>query len=497
MAMTAARSSPVSSPLTASDIMTAAPRTCSPYSTITEATLIFRDADCGAIPVLDDGKPVGILTDRDVALALPGFPDLASRPVADVMTRDPASVPPDAPLGEIRDRFGAEQVRRLLVAGADGQLLGIIAWSDLLPHLPESEAGRVVKGVVDDQGGEGRASGAGADRPAGQAPGIARGEGRGASLDARAFWGLLKQAGRSWTEDKVPRLGAALSYYSALSMAPLLIIAIAVAGLVFGEEAARGHLLEQIRGTVGAEGAEAIQSMIANSRKPSAGALAATLGVIGLLAGAMGVVGQLQDAMNTIWEVAPKPGRGLLGVVKDRALALGMVLGVGFLLLASLVLSTVLAAVGSGLGGKVPFGGPALHLANFAVPLVVVTLLFAMIFKFLPDAKIAWGDVWIGAAMTGLLFTIGRSLLGLYLGRAGISSPFGAAGSLVVLLVWVYYSAQILYFGAEFTKAYANQFGTRIEPADDALPVTEDAKAQQGMPKSSKIQAGTGSHGKP
>ena len=205
--------------------------------------------------------------------------------------------------------------------------------------------------------------------------------------------------------------------------------------------------------------------------------------------GATGVVGQLQDALNTIWEVAPKPGRGLMGFLKDHFLSLGLVLGIGFLLLVSLSLSAALAAVASFFGGLLSHAAPVLEAANFAVSLVVVTLLFAMIYKLLPDAEIAWGDVRVGAVITSLLFMVGKSLIGIYLGRSGLGSTYGAAGSLVVLLVWVYYSSLILFFGAEFTKVYANRFGSRIVPSADAVPVTEEARAEQGMPRTENLEA--------
>ena len=333
--------------LTAADVMTPGPRTCSPFSTVVEAAMIFRDSDCGAVPVLDEGKPVGILTDRDVALALTEHPDLATRPVADVMTKDVITVFADTPLAALREKFGEVKVRRLLVIDPDGGLRGIVAWSDLAAHLPEREVGHVVSEVIErpDAGGtagqEGRAltrpgDEGDQDRPAGGS--------RWAWAKPAAFWGLLRTTASEWMEDKVPRLGAALAFYSVLSIAPLLIIAIAIAALAFGEEAARGQLVGQMRGMVGPEGADAIQEMIKNARKPATGTVAALLGVVTLLFGASGVFGQLQDAINTIWEVQPKPGRGVLAMLKDRFLSFAMVLGTGFLLLVSLVLSAALAA---------------------------------------------------------------------------------------------------------------------------------------------------------
>ena len=284
-----------------------------------------------------------------------------------------------------------------------------------------------------------------------------------------------------WMKDKIPQLGAALAFYSVLSLAPLLVIAIAVAGLVFGEEAASGQLDAQIRELVGKEGAEAVKEMLANAQKPGEGILASVVGVVTLLIAATGVFGQLQDSMNTIWEVEPKPGRGIWGLIKDRFLSLSMVFGIGFLLLVSLILSSVLSALGGAFGGVLPVPAALLQGVELLVSFTVVTLLFAMIYKFLPDVEIAWGDVWVGSVITALLFTVGKFAIGLYLGRSSFGSAYGAAGSLVVLLVWIYYSSQILFFGAEFTKAYANQKGSRIRPDEDARPVTAEARADQGL----------------
>jgi membrane protein len=199
-----------------------------------------------------------------------------------------------------------------------------------------------------------------------------------------------------------------------------------------------------------------------------------------LLFGATALFGQLQDALNTVWEVQPKPGRGLWGIIRDRLLSLTMVMGTAFLLLVSLVVSAALAALGSLMGDWQ--GSVIGHVVNGAVSLVVITLLFAMIFRFLPDARVAWRDVWLGAAITAVLFLIGKFAIGLYLGKASIGSTYGAAGSLAVLLVWIYYSSQIFLYGAEFTKSYADHYGSRIVPTPNAEPVTEEARAEQGIP---------------
>jgi len=289
-------------------------------------------------------------------------------------------------------------------------------------------------------------------------------------------------------EDKVPRLGAALAFYSVLSIAPLVLISLAVAGYVFGREAAQGELIGQLRGLVGPQGAKAIEAMIASASEPKGGIIATLTGIATLLFGASGVFGQLQDAMNTIWEVQPKPGRGVLGVIKDRFLSFAMVLGTGFLLMVSLILSAALAAMFSFAGGLAPGLGPVLQVANTLVSFAVVGVLFALIFKLLPDVRIAWRDVWVGALLTTVLFMVGKGLIGLYLGRSGLGSAYGAAGSLVALLVWIYYSAQIVFFGAEFTKVYANRYGSRIKPDADAEPITPEARAHQGIPKAAPAQ---------
>ena len=308
-------------------------------------------------------------------------------------------------------------------------------------------------------------------------------------MGLKTSWEMLKQTGLDWVEDKAPQLGAALAFYSVLSVAPLLLIAIAIAGLVFGEEAARGEIVAQIRGMVGEEGAVAIQEMLAHARKPGAGILATVFGIATLLFGASGVFGQLQDSLNTIWEVRPKPGGGVWGFIRSRFLSFAMVLGTGFLLLVSLVLSAVLAALGNYLGGLLPGWAAFVQIANLLISFGVVTLLFALIFKLLPDVRIAWKDVWVGAALTAFLFTVGKFLIGLYLAHAGAGSAYGAAGSLVVLVLWIYYSAQILFFGAEFTQVYAKQYGSQIVPAANAMPVTEEARAEQGLSSTKRAGA--------
>lgn len=303
-------------------------------------------------------------------------------------------------------------------------------------------------------------------------------------------WEILKETFTAWKEDKAARLAAALAYYMVFSLAPLIIIVLALIGMVYNQEEAGGYLIEQVGGLVGESGAEVIQGIVENASQPGSSLVAALVGVGALLLGASGVFGQLQDALNTVWGVAPKPGRSWFGMVKDRLLSMAMVIGVGFLLLVSLVVSAVLAAVNTYLAEFLPpsagFVGPLL---DFIVSLAVITLLFAAIYKVLPDVKINWSDVWAGALVTALLFVIGKFLLGFYIGRQSFSSTYGAAGSILVLLLWVYYSAQILLFGAEFTQVYARKFGSRILPDKDAVLLTPEDRIKQGIPRTQDIEA--------
>ena len=281
-------------------------------------------------------------------------------------------------------------------------------------------------------------------------------------------WQLLKRTFSKWNEDHAPGLGAALSYYSVFSLAPLLMIVIAIAGLVFGQEAAQGQIMGQIQGLVGEESAKAIQSMIEEARKPAASILATVIATVILLVGATGVFAQLQESLNIIWKVKEKPGEGIWKTLKDRFLSLMTVLGTGFLLLISLVISAGLSAVGATVKHVLPGPEFVLQLINFVVSFAVITLLFAMIYKLLPDKPIRWDDVWIGASVTALLFTIGKFFIGLYLGKSDVGVAYGAAGSLVVILIWVYYASQIFLFGAEFTAVYAESRGTQLAPTPHA-----------------------------
>jgi membrane protein len=283
-----------------------------------------------------------------------------------------------------------------------------------------------------------------------------------------AVWSFVKEIASEWSKDSVPSLGAALAFYTALSIAPLLVLALSVAALFFGDEAARSQIDEQLSALVGDQGGKAIQEMIANANQPTSGGIATVLSIATLLFGAAGVFGELQTSLNTIWGVEPKAGRGVWGFLRDRFLSLAMVLGIVFLLLVSLLLNAILAAVSNALYSVPESAEVVGHLVDFTVSVIVITLLFAMMFKLLPDVKMAWRDVWLGAFVTSLLFNLGKIAIGLYLGHSTMASSYGVAGSFVVLLVWVYYSAQILFLGAEFNEVYANHYGSRIVPAENA-----------------------------
>jgi membrane protein len=304
----------------------------------------------------------------------------------------------------------------------------------------------------------------------------------------KAVFNVLKDTFMEWNADKAPRLAAALAYYALFALAPLLIIVIAIAGLWFGQDAESGQIFNQIQGVVGPDAAKAIQDMVANANRPAAGVIATIIGIVTTLLGASGLFGQLQDALNTIWEVAPKPGLGIAETIKARFISFTMVLGIGFLLLISGVLSAALTAAEASAASVLGVPQVLLSVSDMALSFLVITLLFAMIFRILPDVQISWGDVWVGAIFTSLLFVLGKFLIGLYLAHGSTSSAFGAAGSLVVLLIWIYYSAQILLLGAEFTQVYARRYGKEIKPARNAIALTAAARAQQGMSQPEQAQ---------
>jgi membrane protein len=291
------------------------------------------------------------------------------------------------------------------------------------------------------------------------------------------YLGLLKETFKEFGEDKAPRLGAALAYYTIFSIGPLLLIAVAMAGLFFGQEAAQGKISGELGKIFGSEMAKSLEQMIQAAAKPKSGTLATIIGVITLMFGASGVFGQLKDALNTIWNVEQKPAGGVMGFIRERFLSMAMVLGIGFLLLITLVLDTAIAAMGGYVQQYI--GGEAVaHALSLVLSFLVAIVLFAAIFRILPDLKIAWRDVWLGAVITALLFVLGKWGLGIYLGKAAPGSAYGAAGSLVILLIWVYWSAQILFLGAEFTQVYARTFGSLKGDTSK-----RDARAQAKKPE--------------
>jgi len=306
----------------------------------------------------------------------------------------------------------------------------------------------------------------------------------------KTAWTMTRQTFSEWSDDKGGRLGAALSYYTVFSLAPLLLIVISIAGLAFGRAAAEGTIFTQLSGLIGADAARLIQAAVAKANHSKGGILGTAIGLVVLLAGATGVVTELQDALDTVWKVKPKPNRGIRGIVRTRLLSVAMILALGFLLLVSLVVSAGLSAFSGWL--RAVMGDIAIlsWAIDAAVALAVISTLIALIYKILPDAKVAWRDVWVGALATAFLFLIGKYLISLYIGRASVASAFGAAGSLAVLLVWIYYSAQIVLLGAEFTRVYANRFGAKVRPSEQAIPAQSaearrppaapDARPQEG-----------------
>ena len=283
-----------------------------------------------------------------------------------------------------------------------------------------------------------------------------------------AVWGLLRAAGAAWIKDQAQRLGAALAFYTVLAISPLFVIVFFIVKLWLSATSAREQIFDQIRDLIGPQGAQALETILVDPQHQSQGIVASAIAIGTLIITAMGLFIELQDDLNLIWGVEAKPGQGLRGFIKNRLLSFAMIVGTGFLLLVSLLVSAALAAASKYFGGMVPATEAIWKVINVLVSLGVVTLLFAMIYKVLPDVKIAWREVWFGAAVTAVLFTAGKSLLGMYLGRSTIASTYGAAGSTVIILLWVYYSSQILFFGAELTQVVACRFGNRIEPASHA-----------------------------
>lgn len=274
-------------------------------------------------------------------------------------------------------------------------------------------------------------------------------------------WHLIRDTVNAWLDDYAPSMGAALAFYTLFSIAPLLLIVISVAGLLFGEPAARGEILAQLTQLVGTDSAVAVDSLLQGLDRPRAGLWGTVVGVVVVVAGATTVFAELQDAMDRIWRAPPHPeGGGVLRFIRVRLLSTTMVLGIGFLLMVSLVLSAAMAAVGKWWAPWLGELAVVADVINFGLSYLFVTTVFAMIYKWMPRVPVAWRDVWLGAAITSLLFTVGKELIGQYIGRSGVASVFGAAASIVVLLLWVYYSAQVFLLGAEFTSVYAHRHGS-------------------------------------
>jgi membrane protein len=290
------------------------------------------------------------------------------------------------------------------------------------------------------------------------------------------WWSPLKETGNRWLEHKDARLGAALAYYSIFSLGPLIVIAIAVAGLVFGAEAVQAQVFGALHGLLGDSGTQAIDAMLKGANRPREGLFATLLGVGTLVFAAVGVVVQLKDALNTVWEVETPPGSGTWRFVRTYIWSLAGVLSVGFLLLVSMLLTAALSALGKYIAPYLPEA--TLQIAGFLASFAVIAIFFAMMFKWLPDAPIAWRDVWLGAILTAALFEVGKFLIGLYIGKQGLESTYGAAASIVVVLIWVYYSAQLVLMGAEFTNVYARRYGSRRREADRQRSEGEPADIQ-------------------
>ena len=293
-------------------------------------------------------------------------------------------------------------------------------------------------------------------------------------IDTRSCWTLAKQVANSWVDDYAPSMGAALAYYTMFSLAPLLLIVISVAGLVFGQDAASGEIAGQLRSLMGDQGASAVQGLLTSVHKPAEGAAATAAGVVLLFVGATSVFGELQNSLDRIWRVpAQRRTSGWIALVRAQLLSFGMVLVIGFLLIVSLAASAALATAGRWLDPIFGSWYAVAEITNAVGGFLLVGTMFALIYKVMPCAHVQSKDVWVGAVFTALLFTLGKSMIGWYVGRSGIVSGFGAAGSLVVILLWVYYSAQIFLIGAEFTWVYANTLGSRKGSNDEVRTQTQ------------------------
>jgi membrane protein len=279
-------------------------------------------------------------------------------------------------------------------------------------------------------------------------------------MSAKSVWELTKQTALKWMDINAPHLGAALAFYTLLSVAPLIVVCIAIAGLIFGEKAAQDQIAHQVQSVVGVQGGQVLQSLLRDAYRPGSGIVAGAIGFLTLLFGASGVFIELRDSLNRVWGVRSGGGGVVSGFIKQRFTSFAMVLGIGFLLLVSLLLSAMISAVGKFFQSYLPAPEAVLQAGSAVVTFITVTVLFALLYKVVPDTRIEWRDVGIGAAVTSLLFAAGKFLIGLYLGKASVGSAYGAAGSVVVFIVWVYYSAQIFFFGAQFTRVFAERHGS-------------------------------------
>lgn len=301
-------------------------------------------------------------------------------------------------------------------------------------------------------------------------------------MSFKRWWRLLKETFQEWGKDKSSRLAAALAYYTVFSLAPLMIIVIAIAGFFFDQQTVRDQLTEQIQSLVGQSDLPVLQAVEgANQPGQKSSLIASIISVVVLLFGATGVFAQLQDALNTIWNVEAKPENAAKGFIRQRILSFAMLITIGFLLVVSLVVSTILAALSGYLNDILPAFDVLWQLVNIALSIGILTLLFALMFKYVPDVEISWGDVWFGSILTAVLFTIGKFALGTYLGNSNFGETYGAAGSVILILAWVYYSSQIVFFGAQFTQVYARHYGSQIVPSDHAVPLSAEARTRQGM----------------
>jgi membrane protein len=307
-------------------------------------------------------------------------------------------------------------------------------------------------------------------------------------MNIRQIWTLAKAAFSSWLDDYAPSMGAALAYYTMFSIAPLLLIVISTAGLVFGEEAVRGEIFGQLQGLMGDQGAQAVQSLLESVSEPKKGMAGTIIGSVLLLIGATTVFAELQDAFDRIWRAPDKNKTGgVLQLIRSRLLSFGIILGIGFLMIVSLVFSAAIAALGKWWGPLFSNLEVIATVLNFVFSFALMTAVFAMLYKFMPRVKIHWKDVWAGATVTALLFTVGKILIGIYIGKSAISSGFGAAGSLVVVLVWVYYSAQIFLLGAEFTWVYAHAHGSRKDESPSGRESGSLPRKGQMRPKAEEL----------